>query len=325
MKVGFIGYGNFSKIRERCLRQPSCSDIEIVGFYDPNISSSTIKKFTNINDLINKIDAVIISTPPKFSPKYVQMCLSSGLNVFCEKPAAISLKDLKKIDKKLLKNNTLAYGFNHRVHPSIQKLKSLVSKNYLGKILWMRGRYGKEVDANYSSTWRCNKDLNGGGILIDQGIHMIDIMNFLVDDFDGVQALLSSNYLNIKNVEDNCFITLFSKNKKISASIHSTITQWRYLFSLEVFFEKGSIILNGLRTSSGNYGDEILTVKPNSENEHNIKFEEHVFKENVSWQTEIDSFVQACRGEKKYPYASLADAYKTTELIDKIYNEAIWL
>ena len=183
----------------------------------------------------------------------------------------------------------------------------------------------KKLIKNYSNTWRCNKDLNGGGILIDQGIHMIDIMNFLVDDFDGIQALMSSNYLNIDDVEDNCFLTLYSKNKKISASIHSTITQWRYLFSLEVFLEKGSIILNGLRTSSGNYGEEILTIKPNKENENDIDFYEYIYKENVSWQQEINSFIKACKGHENYPFASIQDAYKTTELIDKIYKEAVWL
>ena len=168
-------------------------------------------------------------------------------------------------------------------------MKQVIDSKNLGDILWMRGRYGKEVDNNYTDTWRCNRDLNGGGILIDQGIHMVDLMSYLSGGFDGAQAVLSSSYLNVAGVEDNGFITLYSTSKKISASIHTTVTQWRYLFSLEVFLEKGSIVLNGLRTKSGNYGDEILTIKPNLTNENKISFTEEKFVENISWQKEIDA------------------------------------
>ena len=111
----------------------------------------------------------------------------------------------------------------------------------------MRGRYGKEVDDTYKTSWRCNKELNGGGILIDQGIHLLDLMNFLSGGFDFVQSVLSSNYLKIKDVEDNAFLNLMCKKSGIAASLHSTITQWRYLFSLEIFFGKRIYCLKWLK------------------------------------------------------------------------------
>ena len=325
MKFGFIGYGKFAKLREECLQASEIADVNIVGYFDPHSNDQSLKKFNDIKELLGEVDAILISVPPRLAPEYVQMSLKAGKDVFCEKPAAVTVSNLNMIDKALIQNNILAYGFNHRVHKSILIIKEIIDSNKLGSVLWMRGRYGKEVDAKYSSTWRCNKNLNGGGILIDQGIHMVDLMLHLVGDFDGAQAVLSSNYLNVDGVEDNGFITLFSTKQKITASIHTTITQWRYIFSLEIFLEKGSIVLNGLRTKSGNYGDEILTIKPNSENELALNYSEERFEENLSWQSEIDAFLISCKDRTAYPYAGIDDALKTTSLIDLIYKEAKWL
>jgi predicted dehydrogenase len=325
MKIGLIGYGKFAKLREECLRSSDVLDVEVVGYFDPYSQDKNLEKFPDVSSLLKNVDALIISVPPSLAPKYVQLALEAGKNVFCEKPAAINIKNLNQIDEDLLQNNILAYGLNHRVHSSIIKMKQVIDGKKLGSILWMRGRYGKEVDDDYSGTWRCNKELNGGGILIDQGIHMVDLMAYLAGGFDGANAVLSTNYLNLPGVEDNGFITLFSTSKKISASIHTTVTQWRYIFSLEIFMEKGSIILNGLRTKSGNYGDEILSIKPNSQNEKSIVFSEERFSENMSWQKEIDAFLRSCATGTTYPYAGFRDAQETTQLIDLIYREAIWL
>jgi len=296
-----------------------------VGYLDPYCNDKKIRLFPTLNTLLKEVDAVIVSVPPSLAPRYVQLSLEAGKNVFCEKPAAINSDQLSEIDENLCLSNVLAYGFNHRVHPSVIKIKQVIDSKKFGKILWMRGRYGKEVDNNYAKSWRCNKVLNGGGIVIDQGIHMVDLMSYLSGGFDGANAVLTSSYLNISGVEDNGFITLYSSTNKISASIHSTITQWRYIFSLEIFMEKGSIILNGLRTESGNYGDEILSMRPNKFHENKISSTEEIFTENTSYQQEIDAFLLACKSGVSYPYAGFRDAQSTTALIDLIYKEAIWI
>jgi predicted dehydrogenase len=194
MKIGLIGYGKFAKLREECLKFSDVLDVEVVGYFDPYCQDKHLKKFFDVSSLLKEVDSLIISVPPSLAPKYVQLGLEEGKNIFCEKPAAINLKSLNQIDEELLQDNILAYGFNHRVHPSIIKMKQAIDGKKLGSILWMRGRYGKEVDDDYSGTWRCNKDLNGGGILIDQGIHMIDLMAYLSGGFDGANAVLSTNF-----------------------------------------------------------------------------------------------------------------------------------
>ena len=129
------------------------------------------------------------------------------------------------------------YGFNHRHHASISYMKEEINKKTLGRVLWMRGRYGKSVDESFYNNWRSKKKYSGGGILIDQGIHMLDLFLYLGGDFDKVHASVSNLYWNL-DVEDNVFATLENSKTKLAASLHSTMTQWRHLFSLEIFLRK---------------------------------------------------------------------------------------
>lgn len=323
-KVGFIGYGKFAELRHQCINK--IEGVEVIGAYDPLIGGhQNTEIFRSLDDLIANIDAVFISVPPKLAPAYVNLALEKKLHVFCEKPAAVSLDDLMKIDRTHTENLSLVYGFNHRLHESIKVIKDKLDTRYLGNILWMRGRYGKEVGSDYKNTWRCDKELNGGGILIDQGIHMADLMSYLAGGFNNAQAVLSTSYLEIPEVEDNAFVTLYDTKKRISASIHSTITQWRYIFSLEIFCEKGSMILNGLRTQSGNYGDEILTIRPNSIYDSEIQTQEIRYDTNTSWQKEVQLFLEAVNGKTSRELACWQDAYQTTKLIDLIYRNAVWI
>ena len=326
IKVGFIGFGKFSQVRLRYLEKNPA--VTFSGFFDPHLGDQnhgSILRYDCHEKLIQASDALIISVPPKLAPAYVVSALAQDKYVFCEKPAATSAHDLGAVGEVLSDSHMLAYGFNHRQHPSVRKMREVVQSAELGKILWMRGRYGKEVDDAYKSTWRCDPHLNGGGILIDQGIHLVDLMGYLAGGFDGAQAVLSSNYLNIDGVDDNGFVTLYSTSSKIAASLHSTVTQWRYLFSLEVFLERGAMVLNGLRTNSGNYGDEVLTIKPNIAYEPHLGVTEIRYPTNVSWESEVNAFIQSIIDGSAYPHAGYKDAMETTRLMDLIYEKAIWL
>lgn len=325
LKLGFIGFGRFSRVRLSILQKDP--RVVISGFYDPHVESfGGIEKYDEVGDMIPKVDAVLISVPPALAPGYVIRGLSQRRHVFCEKPAAINYEELKGIEPHLDKNIILAYGFNHRQHGSIRKISEIIDSGILGDVLWMRGRYGKEVDEGYKLTWRCNRELNGGGILIDQGIHLIDLMNKFSGGFDFASAVLSNSYLNVEGVEDNAFVNFASTSRKITASLHSTITQWRYLFSLEIFLEHGSIILNGLRTSSGNYGDERLMIKPNASVASAYGGDaEYVYEQNMSWEYEMVDFVDSCLIGRSYSYAKYQDAKEVTKLIDRVYRSATWI
>ena len=323
IKVGYIGFGRFAQHRHSILSK--MSGLKFIGYYDTYkdlIHEANLDSFDSVEDLLNEINAVIISVPPFFAAKLCKLALSKKVHVFCEKPPATKLCDLDGLEVYPV-DLVLAYGFNHRLHDSVMSIKEIVDSNEMGKILWMRGRYGKEVDDTYKDSWRCDKELNGGGILIDQGIHLLDIMDWLAGGFNVTQAILSDRFLEIEGVEDNAFVNLYSSASKVSASLHSTITQWRYLFSLEIFLDKGSLVLNGLRTSSGRYGEEILTIRPRTP-DGQLNDQEVNYSTNKSWGREMESFINSIKNAEPYPSSGLTEAKNIMKLLESVYANAIW-
>jgi predicted dehydrogenase len=201
-------------------------------------------------------------------------------------------------------------------------MKKLIDKEGFGKVLWMRGRYGKSVDKTFFDNWRAKREYAGGGILIDQGIHMVDLFLYLGGDFNNVHASVSNLYWNL-NVEDNVFATLENTETGLTASLHSTMTQWRHLFSLEVFLEKGYLVLNGLKTSSNTYGDEILTIARNRSVAPAATWEDEediTYHTDESWQSEAVEFFSAIKLNRLVKTGNSSDALKLMKIIDKIYS-----
>ena len=322
-KVGIIGFGRMGQIRFEVIKKLDI--FEVVSIYDP-YSTKKNKLFVNsIDDLFNNknIEIIFICTPNYLNKKLTIESLKKEKHVFCEKPPGLNAKDIENViiaENKYKK--TLMYGFNHRHHDSIQKIKQIVDEKEFGRILWMRGRYGKSVETDFYKNWRSKKEYSGGGILIDQGIHMLDIFLYLAGDFDKIQATVSNLYWDL-DIEDNVFAVLQNSKNKIAASLHSTMTQWRNLFSLEVFFEKGYVVLNGLNTSSKSYGEEVLNIAKNRslapaaiwEEEENIHF-----KIDNSWEKEIIEFHKSIIKNTKPIIGNSFEALQLMKVIDKIYK-----
>lgn len=322
-KVGIIGYGKMGQIRHQVIS--AFEDVQVQLIYDPEKVDTEIEKAQNSDQIIEnpEIDAVFTCTPNYLNKPLTIQSLKAGKHVFCEKPPGFTAKDIEEIravEKE--SGKVLMYGFNHRHHASIKYMKKLVDDKEFGKILWMRGRYGKSVDETFYDNWRAKKELAGGGILIDQGIHMLDLFLHLGGNFDNVHASVSNLYWNL-NVEDNVFATLENTKTGLAASLHSTMTQWRHLVSLEVFLEKGYLVLNGLKTSSNAYGEEILTIAKNRstapvatwKDEKNITY--HTDK---SWESELTEFFSAIKSNREVKLGNSSDALKLMKIIDKIYS-----
>tara|TARA_X000000950_G_scaffold284646_1_gene388248 strand:+ start:331 stop:1326 length:996 start_codon:yes stop_codon:yes gene_type:complete len=327
-RIGIIGYGKMGKIRDRTIQKLGIG--QVVSIYDPNESVSPregleIKK--SIEDVLNSsIDIVFICTPNHIIKEYIIKALNRGIHVFAEKPPGINLNETKEISyvKNKLKDTRLMFGFNHRHHNSVKKMKEIIENKELGKILWMRGRYGKEVDENYLKDWRANPEKSGGGIMLDQGIHLLDLFIYLGGEFDEIKSFVSNLYWNISGIEDNVFAIFRNSKSGLCASLHSTMTQWRYLFSLELFLEKGSLILNGLKTSSGAYGEEILTIRENSEPfiaGMSSKEKKYEFNEDFSWESEISYFIKSINENKEPLIGNCNDALILMKTLEKIYKE----
>ena len=323
-KVGIIGYGKQGQIRHNAIQETGCA--EVIAISEPSDVNIDLPNLSH-DDIINHpdIDAIIICTPNYLNKPLTIKALNAGKHVFCEKPPCFTAQDMREIREAEAASGgkKLMYGFNHRHHDSIIRMKEIVESKEYGNILWMRGRYGKSVTPDYFSQGRAKKELAGGGILLDQGIHMLDLFLYLAGNFDSVKAEISNLYWKM-DVEDNAFVILKNTETGTCASLHSTMTQWRHLFSLEVFMEKGYMVLNGLITSSMSYGKEILTVAKNRSAAPAATWQDEVRMEymtNNSWRYEMRQFFDAIAEDTPIKIGNSADALRLMTVIDKIYAQ----
>ncbi|MCK5506120.1 MAG: Gfo/Idh/MocA family oxidoreductase, partial [Thermodesulfovibrionia bacterium] len=193
----------------------------------------------------------------------------------------------------------------------------------MGKILWMRGVYGKGGGSRYDQSWRNQKDLSGGGILIDQGIHMVDLFRLFCGDFDEVQSFIGQLHWPVE-VEDNAFVLMRNMHQQV-AMLHSSATQWQYKFLMEICLEKGHVTISGILSSTRNYGTETLKISrciydeegypiPNPEETISYYDEDH------SWMMELEEFIACIKERMPIKVGSCQEAYKTMMLIEKIYR-----
>ena len=324
--VGIIGYGKIGKIRHKILSK--IKYVNIISICEENLDKKNYDNifFTNkASEVINNklIDTIFISVPNYLNKKFTIDSLKKNKNVFCEKPPALNsleMKEIIKVEKK--SQGKLMYGFNHRAHKSVDYMKTLIDSKKFGKILWMRGRYGKSVNNDFIKSWRSKKKYAGGGILMDQGIHMLDLFLYLSGSFDIVKSSISNQYWK-SEVEDNAFVILENSKTKVSASLHSTMTQWRHLFSLEIFLQNGYLVLNGLKTSSNSYGKETLTIVKNRSVAPSATWNKEIEKKyqtDNSFYEEIKYFLRAIKNDSPIESSNSKDALKIMELIDKIYK-----
>lgn len=325
LRFGIIGYGKMGRTRHIAIKEVGKGELIAVSEpdlhdlieYVPNISHEEIITHPDI-------DAMIICTPNYLNKNLTIRSLYEGKHVFCEKPPAFTEEEVIEIKKaEEASGKKLMYGFNHRHHDSVIRMKQIVDSKEFGKIIWMRGRYGKSVTEDYYNNWRAKKELAGGGILIDQGIHMLDLFLHLAGDFDRVKAEVSNLYWNLE-VEDNAFVILRNTDTGIDASLHSTMSQWRHLFSLEVFMEKGYMVLNGLITSSMSYGEEILSIAKNRSTAPAATWKDEVntkYIDDHSWRYEMKHFIEAIENGTDIQIGNSSDAQKLMRIIDKIYED----
>jgi 1,5-anhydro-D-fructose reductase (1,5-anhydro-D-mannitol-forming) len=324
IQFGLIGYGKMGKIRHQTLSEiDQCIALAVYEYSEDIEPPNNLKRVQSPEELIamQEIDAVVISVPNYLIKTYVIASLESGKHVFCEKPPGMNLSEVVEMQEAMFKSGCkLMFGFNHRHHQSIIKAKEEVDSGRFGEVLWMRGRYGKSVPENFFEDWRSEKKLAGGGIFLDQGIHMLDLFMHLIGKFDEVKSFVSNLYWK-GDVEDNVF-ALFKNNKGQVASLHSTMSQWRHIFSLEIFMEHGYIALNGLKTSSKSYGEEKLTIATNRTQAPAATWtdeEQHTFSTDDSWERELTIFRDAILEDRPIETCGIEDAIQLMEMVDKVY------
>ena len=321
LRVGIAGYGVVGKKRKKIL--DNISGIKVVAISDKNLKnkilSNKVKFFKDYKELFNEdLDILFISLPNKFAADATIRALKNKINVFCEKPPARNIKELKKVLKEFRKTNKikLKYGFNHRYHDSIILAKKVIESKKYGKLVNLKGLYGKSKIISFVGQWRSNKSIAGGGILLDQGIHLLDIMRFFCGEFKEIKSLVSNNYWKHK-VEDNAYVIMRS-HKNVVAMVHSTATQWQHQFRIEITLEKALINLSGILSGSKTYGNEKIEIQPKLLKNKNKKIIK--FQKDLSWEREIKEYIDCVRNNKKINNGNIYDAIEVMKMIDTIYK-----
>jgi predicted dehydrogenase len=254
------------------------------------------------------------------APEVTIASLEKGLHVFCEKPPGRDLKDIVNVIKteRQCPGLKLKYGFNHRYHDSVRQALQVIKSNELGPVLNLRGVYGKSKMVSFKSDWRTKRALAGGGILLDQGIHMLDMMRMFGGEFQDIHSFVSNSYWH-HDVEDNAF-ALMRTAEGVVAFLHSSATQWRHRFNLSIALARGGIILSGILSGTKSYGAETITVVYADEDDMGDPQEVTTrYNKDNSWRDEIWEFADCVLEDKPIDSGSSLEALKTMHLVYRIY------
>ncbi len=313
-------------------RRKSCvdarDDMLCVAVCDQSVEASStdveISRHTDYLELLKEdLDVVFVCLPNDLAAEVTTAALRAGMHVFCEKPPGRTLEDIAKVRAEELLHPTqrLMYGFNHRYHESVEDALSIVRSGELGSLISLRGIYGKSKLITFNQPdWRTKRAIAGGGVLLDQGIHMVDLMRLFAGEFTQVHSFISNGHWGY-DVEDNAY-ALMRTAEGVVAMLNSSATQWRHRFSLEITLTKGSLLLGGILSSSKSYGSETLTVvRANPERDSGDPREQTtLYNDDRSWEKEVGEFASAILSDRPIIRNGSRDAFNTMSLVSAIYH-----
>jgi predicted dehydrogenase len=212
---------------------------------------------------------------------------------------------------------TVKVGFNHRFHPALRKAREIVDSGALGPLMYVRGRYGHGGRLGYEREWRADPAIAGGGEMLDQGIHLIDLARWFLGDFTEVSGLTATFFWQMP-VEDNGFALLRTAGGQV-AWLHASCSEWKNMFSFEIYGRDGKLQVDGL---GGSYGVERLAyyrMLPQMGPPETTIWEYP--GEDTSWRDEF-VHLQTCISERQTPLGTLEDAYAALAVVESLYRQS---
>lgn len=323
MRTAIVGCGLIGKKRAEAIPK----DVELMGCFD--ISTDAANQFSNdfgcvvfsnVNEMLQneKLDFVIIATRHDSLSSLALECINANKHVFVEKPGAIRAKDLREIAEKATQRNVkLHIGFNHQYHPAIIRMFELIQQDTIGTPMYLRARYGHGGRLGYEKEWRANKLISGGGELIDQGSHLIDLSLRIFGNLK-LEYAYTPTYFWDMQVEDNAFMALKDDLGRMSF-LHASCTEWKNLFSLEVYGRAGKLEISGLGRS---YGIEKLTLYRMLPEMGPPLTETWEFLDpDNSWSLELNEFISDIKFDTDFS-DNISSSIRVLELIEEIYERS---
>ena len=261
------------------------------------------------------VDIVVVATTNDKLSEIAVAALDGGRHVLVEKPAGRSVREVNAVIDAAARNRRLVrVGFNHRYHPALQKAKQLVDAGAVGEMMFVRGRYGHGGRLGYEKEWRADPEMSGGGELIDQGVHLIDLSRLFLGDFVSTSGYAHTYFWNMP-VDDNAFLLLRTAREQ-TAFLHVSCTEWKNLFSFEIYGRDGKLHVEGL---GGSYGVERLAfyrMLPEMGPPDTTIWEYP--QADRSWAVEFELFLEDIRTGRQ-PDADLAAARASLAVVEDIY------
>jgi predicted dehydrogenase len=323
LSVGLIGAGLVGKKRAENL-----SGAKLVAVTDPLkeraaaiAGPANAEVLADWQTLVKRdpLDVVIVSTPHDLLTPCAVAALEAGKHVLVEKPAGRNPEELRKlVDAAGRSKKILRVGFNHRFHPGFQRAKEIMNAGGIGPLMYIRARYGHGGRLGYEKEWRADPKVSGGGELLDQGVHLIDLCRWLGGEWDLAWGKAKTFFWPME-VEDNGFLFLESHDRSRTALLQASCTEWKNLFDFEIFGKTGKLQICGLGRSYGTEELRYYRMKPEMGPP-----DTQIWSfpgDDTSWAAEFEAFVKEITGQKT-DIATAADALRTVELVSQIYDQS---
>ncbi|MCC7265619.1 MAG: Gfo/Idh/MocA family oxidoreductase [Candidatus Latescibacteria bacterium] len=325
-RIGLVGAGGVGQKRAAAVAAHPESELALVCDLNPEASAALARQHgaatvATWEELVaaEGLDVVVVSTTHDWLAPISAAALRAGKHVLAEKPLGRNPGEARlAVAAAARSGRCLKAGYNHRYHPAILKLRQVCDAGLLGPLHFVRGRYGHGGRPGYEREWRADPARSGGGELLDQGAHLVDLSRWFLGDFARVSGEISTQYWDITPLEDNAF-GLFATATGQVASLHVSWTQWKNLFSFEVFGRDGYATATGLGRS---YGPEQAVVGRRAPAGGAPAEECFAFSgEDQSWNLEWEDFIGAVKTGRP-PLAEGREALQTLEWIYRLYRAA---
>lgn len=326
IKVAIIGCGLIGKKRIAALPN-NCTLKYVFDVVAENAQTASslvdypVIVATSLEVILNdpQVDIVIVATTHKNLVPTAMQAVRRKKHVLIEKPGSLNFDEISALQRIVsLSDVKVHVGFNHRFHPALVKAKEIIDSDKYGALLWIRARYGHGGRFGYENEWRAKREMSGGGELVDQGSHLIDLTRYFAGDVTTVFSDVQTSFWNME-VEDNAFIALRPRSGGM-AWLHASWTEWKNTFSFEIALRTAKIDINGL---GGSYGIETLTL-------HEMKPEmgpplsstQQWSQSDNSWKLELDDFICSIQDNEYVSVGTtLSDAVEVWKIIEEAYSK----
>lgn len=320
MRIGIVGCGLIGGKRAASARG---HDIVAVSDIDSSRAAALASRHgatvhPEWRDLLAvDLDAVIVATTHDSLSGIALEAVRAGCHVLVEKPAGRNAAEVRAVmEAAEAANRVVQVGFNHRFHPAMLKARTLVDADEIGPLMYIRGRYGHGGRPGMEKEWRCRPELSGGGELIDQAPHLIDLSRWFLGDLTVEYGYVPTLFWDLP-VDDNCFLALRARSGEV-AWLHASWTEWKNMFSFEIYGRTGKLHIEGL---GGSYGTERLTfyrMLPEMGPPETTIWE-YPFVDK-SWDREFAEFAAAVLGHVPSTGGNIKDAYEVLKIVDRVYD-----